>query len=287
MEPAFPPDDQEARVVDLRPRAAARRLLDAEGELDALRAHLDEVVAERDAARAAVREAQSDALTVREELAGASGRRDRRPVGGRRAPRPGRGAARARRRARRPRPRAGQAGRRAGGHRAHRARGGRAPRGGPVHAEAAVEVERKRVAEVEATLAAERERAAHAEGALRAELDALRTARDRAVSAETEARSARRAELEALTAAGDRLRPVEVAAMPDGLILDLGRAAERAASRHGLRRGGPAPLRLAPAGSAAAWPVSAGAGDAGGAGGGAGCPPSWRRRADRSVPRRC
>jgi hypothetical protein len=51
------------------------------------------------------------------------------------------------------------------------------------------------------------------------------------VSAETEARSARRAELEALSAAGDRLRPVEVTAMPDGLILDLGRAAERL--RHG------------------------------------------------------
>ena len=70
MEPAFPPDDQEARVVDLRPRAAARRLLDAESELDGLRAHLDQVVAERDAARVAVRESQADALSVREELAG-------------------------------------------------------------------------------------------------------------------------------------------------------------------------------------------------------------------------
>ena len=70
MEPAFPPDDQEARVVDLRPRAAARRLLDAESERDALRAHLDQVVAERDAARTAVRESQTDALAVREELAG-------------------------------------------------------------------------------------------------------------------------------------------------------------------------------------------------------------------------
>ena len=45
MEPAFPPDDHEARVVDLRPRAAARRLLDAESELDELSAHLDEAVA--------------------------------------------------------------------------------------------------------------------------------------------------------------------------------------------------------------------------------------------------
>jgi hypothetical protein len=100
-----------------------------------------------------------------------------------------------------------------------------------VQAEAAVQVERRRVAEVEAALAAERERAAHAEGALRSELESLRTARDRAVNAESEARSARRAELEALTAAGDRLRPVEVAAVPDGLILDLGRAADRL--RHG------------------------------------------------------
>ena len=100
-----------------------------------------------------------------------------------------------------------------------------------VQAEAAVVVERKRVAEVEAALTAERDRAAHAEGALRAELEALRTARDRAVSADAEARCARRAELEALTAAGDRLRPVDVAAIPDGLILDLGRAAERL--RHG------------------------------------------------------
>ena len=100
-----------------------------------------------------------------------------------------------------------------------------------MQAEAAVVVERKRVAEVEAALTAERDRAAHAEGALRAELEALRTARDRATTAEAEVRSARRAELEALTAAGDRLRPVDVAAVPDGLILDLGRAADRL--RHG------------------------------------------------------
>ena len=70
MEPAFPPEDHEARVVDLRPRAAARKLLDAESELDALRTQLDEVVAERDSARAAVRDSQADALSVREELAG-------------------------------------------------------------------------------------------------------------------------------------------------------------------------------------------------------------------------
>src|SRR4029453_18488287 len=87
------------------------------------------------------------------------------------------------------------------------------------------------VAEVEAALAAERERAAHAEGALRTELEALGTARDRAVTAGTEGRAVRRAGLRPPTAGGDRLRPVEVAAMPDGLILDLGRAAERL--RHG------------------------------------------------------
>ena len=41
MEHALPPDDHEARVVDLRPRHAARRLLDAESELDALQARLE------------------------------------------------------------------------------------------------------------------------------------------------------------------------------------------------------------------------------------------------------
>src|SRR4051794_32911002 len=70
MEPAFPPDDHEARVVDLRPRHAARKLLDAESELDALRTQLDDVVAERDAALDAARASQDDALCVREELAG-------------------------------------------------------------------------------------------------------------------------------------------------------------------------------------------------------------------------
>lgn len=69
MEHAFPPDDYEARVVDLRPRHAARRLLDAESELDALHSRLEEVASERDAARRAVREAQADALSLREELA--------------------------------------------------------------------------------------------------------------------------------------------------------------------------------------------------------------------------
>jgi chromosome segregation ATPase len=227
MEPAFPPDDHEARVVDLRPRAAARRLLDAESELDGLTAHLDEVVAERDAARAAVRESQEDALAVREELAGrlaaetaaltavAALRGQVEELRVRADARDARDHALAK----------------LAGELAVTARTARDEverhAAARVQAEAAVEVERKRVAEIEATLAAERERAAHAEGALRTELEALRTARDRAVSAETEARSARRAELEALSAAGDRLRPVEVTAMPDGLILDLGRAADR------------------------------------------------------------
>ena len=69
MEHAFPPDDHEARVVDLRPRHAARRLLETETELDALRARVDAVVGERDAARAAARDAEADAIAVREELA--------------------------------------------------------------------------------------------------------------------------------------------------------------------------------------------------------------------------
>ena len=144
-----------------------------------------------------------------------------------------------------------------------------------VQAEAAVEVERKRVAEVEAALTAERDRAAHAEGALRSRARGpAHRARPRRRRAEAEARSARRAELEALTAAGDRLRPVDVAAVPDGLILDLGRAAERL--RHGAliavevpRRSGLRRLLAAPA-----WPVGAGAGAGGGAAGGAGCRPS-------------
>ena len=231
MEPAFPPDDHEARVVDLRPRAAARQLLDTESDLDALRAHLDDVVAERDAARAAVRESQEDALAVREELAGrlaaetaaltavAALRGQVEELRVRADARDARDHALAK----------------LAGELAVTARTAREEverhATARVQAEAALALERKRVAEIEAMLTAERDRAAQAEGALRAELEALRTARDRAVSAETEARSARRAELEALTAAGDRLRPVEVAAMPDGLILDLGRAADRL--RHG------------------------------------------------------
>jgi chromosome segregation ATPase len=231
MEPAFPPDDQEARVVDLRPRAAARRLLDAEGELDALRAHLDEVVAERDAARAAVRESQADALAVREELAS----RLAAETAALSAVAVLRGQVEELRVRADARDARDHALAKLAGELAVTARTAREEverhAAARVQAEAALEAERRRVAEVEAALAAERERAAHAEGALRTELEALRTARDRAVTAETEARSARRAELEALSAAGDRLRPVEVAAMPDGLILDLGRAAERL--RHG------------------------------------------------------
>ena len=231
MEPAFPPDDQEARVVDLRPRAAARRLLDTESELDALRAHLDQVVAERDAARTAVRESQADALSVREELAG----RLAAETAAMSAVAVLRGQVEELRVRADARDARDHALARLAGELAVTARTAREEverhAAARMQAEAAVEVERKRVAEVEAALAAERERAAHAEGALRSELEALRTARDRAVSAESEARSARRAELEALTAAGDRLRPVEVAAVPDGLILDLGRAADRL--RHG------------------------------------------------------
>jgi chromosome segregation ATPase len=233
MEPAVPPDDQEARVVDLRPRATARRLLDAESELDALRAHLDDVVAERDAARAAVRESQADALSVREELAA----RLAAETAALSAVAVLRGQVEELRVRADARDARDHALAKLAGELAVTARTAREEverhAAARVQAEAALEVERKRVAEVEAALAAERERAAHAESALRTELEALRTARDRAVSAETEARSARRAELEALSAAGDRLRPVEVAAMPDGLILDLGRAADRL--RHGAQ----------------------------------------------------
>jgi hypothetical protein len=61
------------------------------------------------------------------------------------------------------------------------------------------------------------------------------------VTAEAEAEVARRAEIDALTAARDRLRPSGTGiATPDGLIVDLGRAAERlrvdAAPASGLRR---------------------------------------------------
>jgi chromosome segregation protein len=231
MEPAFPPDDQEARVVDLRPRAAARRLLDAESELGALRAHLDEVVTEREAARAAARESRADALSVREGLAG----RLAAETAALSAVAVLRGQVEELRVRADARDARDHALAKLAGELAVTARTAREEverhAAARMQAEAAVVAERKRVAEVEAALAAERERAAHAEGALRSELEALRTARDRAVNAETEARSARRAELEALSAAGDRLRPVEIAAVPDGLILDLGRAADRL--RHG------------------------------------------------------
>jgi chromosome segregation ATPase len=238
MEPAFPPEDQEARVVDLRPRHAARRLLDAESELDALRIRLEEVAGERDAARAAAREAQADALAVREELAGrlaaetealaavAALRGQVEELRVRADARDARDGVLAR-----------LAGELAAAARAAREEVDRhvAVR---AEAEAAVEVERRRVAEAEAALTAERDRAAMAERSLRAELETLRAARDRAVSAEAAAQAARRAELEALSAARDRLQPPASSPAPsDGLIVDLGRAAERLRARpSGWRR---------------------------------------------------
>jgi translation initiation factor IF-2 len=237
MEPAFPPDDHEARVVDLRPRYAARRLLDAEGELDELRTRLDEVMAERDAALAAVREAQADALTVREELAArlavetealsalAVMRGQVEELRVRADARDARDNVLAR----------------LAGELAVAARSAREEVDRHVAAraaaEAAVELERRRVEEAEAALGAERDRATKAEGALRAELETLRAARDRALSAEVEAQAARRAELDALTAARDRLRPAEtVTVASEGLITDLGRAAERLRARPSLWR---------------------------------------------------
>ena len=232
MEPAFPPEDHEARVVDLRPRHAVRRLLDAESELDALRARVEEVVGERDAARAAAREAQADALAVREELAGrlaaetealsavAVLRGQVEELRVRIDARDGRDAVLAR-----------LAGELAAAARAAREEVDRhvAAR---AEAEAAVELERRRVSEAEAALAAEGDRAAKSESSLRAELETLRAARDRAVSAEAAAQEARRAELQALTAARDRLAPREPAPVAsDGLIVDLGRAADRLRAR--------------------------------------------------------
>jgi chromosome segregation ATPase len=241
MEPAFPPDDHEARVVDLRPRHAARKLLDAESELDALRTQLDEVVAERDAARDAARTSQDDALCVREELARrlaaetealsavAALRGKVEELRVRADARDARDATLARL--------AGELAATARSAREEVERHAIAR----TQAEAAVAVERKRVEDVEAALAAERDRAAKAEGALRAELDALRAARDRAVTAEADAEAARRAERDALTAARDRLRPAQAEiATPDGLIRGLGQAAQRlrvdAAPQSGLRR---------------------------------------------------
>jgi chromosome segregation ATPase len=240
MEHALPPDDHEARVVDLRPRHAARRLLEAESELDALRARVDEVIGERDAARGAARDAEADAIAVREELAArlaietealtavAALRGQVEELRVRADARDARDAALARL--------AGElaAAARRAREEVERHAAGRAT------AEAAVETERRRVGEAEAALAAERDRAAKSEGALRAELETLRAARDRAVTAEAEATAARRAEVEALTAARDRLVPAQTAVVaPDGLILDLGKAADRLrvdARPSGLRR---------------------------------------------------
>src|SRR6476646_2540975 len=231
MEHALPPDGQEARVVDLRPRAAAvaaRRLVDAEGRMAELDERVEQLESERDAAHVAARAAQADALAVRERLAArlaaetealsavAALRGQMEELRARAEARDARDAMLAE----------------LAGELPVSARGAREDVERHAHAraqaEAAAAAERRRVAEVEAALAAERERAAGAERALRAELDALRRARERSVGAEAEAQAARRAELAALTAARDRLRPPEPAtAAPDGLILDLGRAAER------------------------------------------------------------
>jgi hypothetical protein len=236
MEPAFPPDDHEARVVDLRPRHTARRLLDAESELEELRARLEEVAGERDIALAAVRAAQADALGVREELASrlavetealstlAVMRGQVEELRVRAEARDARDGMLAR----------------LAGELAVAARSAREEVDRHVlaraAAEAAVEVERRRVEEAEAALGAERDRATKAEGALRAELEALRSARDRALNAEAEAEAARRAELDALTAARDRLLPAPAPPAPDGLITDLGRAADRLRARPSLWR---------------------------------------------------
>src|SRR5919197_1505468 len=215
MEPALPPEDHEARVVDLRPRHAARKLLDAESEPDALNVREElasRVAAETEALSAvAVLRGQVEELRVRADARDARDATLARLAGELAAT-----ARTAREEVER--------------HAAARAA-----------AEAAVGVERRRVEEIEAALAAERDRAAKAEGALRAELETLRAARDRAVSAEAEAQVARRAELEALTAARDRLRPAAAGiATPDGLIVHLRRAAERlrvdAVPTSGLRR---------------------------------------------------
>jgi chromosome segregation ATPase len=226
MEPALPPEGHEARVVDLRPRSAARRLGEAESELGALRARLAAVCSERDAARAAARDAQAYALAAREELAarlaseGAAvsavaalrGRVEELRV-------------RAEARDERDATLAWLAGELAATARAARDDVERHA-GARAQAEAALEAERRRVDEAQAALAAERERAAQSEGALRAELEALRSARERAVAAEAGAQAAREAELEALRAAGARLRPPQPA-RDDDLVADLGRAAQR------------------------------------------------------------
>ena len=249
MEPAFPPDDHEARVVDLRPRAAARRLLDAESELDALRAHLDDVITERDAARAAVRESQDDALAVREELAG----RLAAETAALSAVAVLRGQVEELRVRADARDARDHALAKLAGELAVTARTAREEverhATARVQAEAAVAIERKRVAEVEAALTAERERAAHAEGALRAELEALRTARDRAVDRGRRGplrppRGARGAHRRGRPPAPGRGRRHARRPHPRP------RARRRSpAPRRGARRRGPAPLGPAAAGA--------------------------------------
>src|SRR6478752_6776401 len=164
MEHALPPDGQEARVVDLRPRAAAvaaRRLVDAEGRMAELDERVEQLESERDAAHVA-------ALAVRERLAArlaaetealsavAALRGQMEELRARAEARDARDAMLAE----------------LAGELAVSARGAREDVERHAHAraqaEAAAEAERRRVAEVEAALAAERERAAGAERALRA-----------------------------------------------------------------------------------------------------------------------
>src|ERR671930_36862 len=151
MEPALPPEDHEARVVDLRPRHAARKLLDAESEPDALNVREElasRVAAETEALSAvAVLRGQVEELRVRADA------RDARDAA--LAKLAGELAVTAR-----------TAREEVERHAAARAQ-----------AEAALALERKRVEEMEAALAAERDRAAKAEGALRAELETLRAPR--------------------------------------------------------------------------------------------------------------
>jgi chromosome segregation ATPase len=232
MEPAFPPDDQEARVVDLRPRAAAvaaRRLADAEAMVGTLQERLEALASERDGARAAAFDARGDALGLREQLAARMAaeseavavmavlRGQLEELRVRTAARDARDEVLAR-----------LAGELAAAARAAREDVERHAEA-RAQAEAALDAERRRTTEVEGALAAERTRAAQSERALRAELDTLRSARERAVGAEVEAQAARRAELEALHAARDRLDhgAGETVTAPDGLMVGLGRAAQR------------------------------------------------------------
>ncbi|MGZ4268718.1 MAG: hypothetical protein ACXVSX_05860, partial [Solirubrobacteraceae bacterium] len=187
MEPAHPPDGLEARVVDLRPRHAVRRLAETQEELDALRAGLAQVVSERDAARAELRAAQTDALGAREELAArivaesealaavAAMRGQVEELRIRAESRDGRDQTLAR----------------LAGELAQAARAAREDVDRHAQARAAAEqalaAERERVAEATAALAAERDRAGKAESALRAELETLQGARERAVTAEAAA----------------------------------------------------------------------------------------------------